>query len=107
MASSAVSSGGAGGARAFPEFGGSEKGKSLISAYWSLAITTNTPGFKKLNTALILDQIEIICIKLDQIGKKWIKLDQIGNDWIKLDQIGSNWTKLEIIESNLIKLDQT
>ena len=50
MASSAVFSGGAGGARAFPEFGGSEKGKSLISAYWSLAIITNTPGFKKLNT---------------------------------------------------------
>jgi hypothetical protein len=50
---SAVFSGGAGGARAPPEFGGSEKGRSLISAYPSLAITTNTPGFKKLNTALI------------------------------------------------------
>ena len=48
----AVFSGGAGGARAPPEFGGSEKGRSLISAYRSLAITTNTPGFKKLNTAL-------------------------------------------------------
>ena len=32
--------------------GGSEKGLSLISAYRSLAITTNTPGFKKLYTAL-------------------------------------------------------
>ena len=51
---SAVFSGGAGGARAPPEFGGSQKGRSLISAYQSLAITTNTPGFEKLNTALIL-----------------------------------------------------
>ena len=50
---SAVFSGGAGGARAPPEFGGSQKGRSLISAYQSLAITTNTPGFEKLNTALI------------------------------------------------------
>ena len=49
---SAVFSGGAGGARAPPEFGGSQKGQSLISAYQSLAITTNTPGFEKLNTAL-------------------------------------------------------
>ena len=51
---SAVFSGGAGGARAPLEFGGSEKGGSLISAYRSLAITMNTPGFKKLYTALIL-----------------------------------------------------
>ena len=51
---SAVFSGGAGGARAPPEFGGSQKGQSLISAYQSLAITTNTPGFEKLNTALLL-----------------------------------------------------
>ena len=49
---SAVFSGGAWGARAPPEFGGSQKGRSLISAYQSLAITTNTPGFEKLNTAL-------------------------------------------------------
>ena len=49
---SAVFSGGAGGARAPPEFGGSRKGQSLISAYQSLAITMNTPGFEKLNTAL-------------------------------------------------------
>ena len=33
--SSAVDSGGAGGARAPPEFGGSEKGQSLISAEFS------------------------------------------------------------------------
>ena len=53
---SAVFSGGAGGARAPPEFGGSQKGRSLISAYQSLAITTNTPGFEKLNTALPLEK---------------------------------------------------
>ena len=47
-----IDSGGAGGARAPPEFGGSEKGRGLIFAYRSLAITTNTPGFKKLSTAL-------------------------------------------------------
>ena len=46
---SIVDSGGDGGARAPKEFGGSEKGKSLISAYRSLAITTNTPEFKKLS----------------------------------------------------------
>ena len=34
-----VFSGGAGGARAPPELGGSEKGQSLISVYQSLAIT--------------------------------------------------------------------
>ena len=42
--------GGAGGARAPPEFWGSQKGQSQISAYQSLAITTNTPGIEKLNT---------------------------------------------------------
>ena len=63
--SSAVFSGGAGGARAPPEFGGSEKGRSLISAYRSLAITMNTPGFKKLNTALQRhDQIHTECLLL-------------------------------------------
>ena len=46
---------GAGGARAPPEFGGSEKGRSLISAYRSLAVTASTSGFEKLFTAL-LDQ---------------------------------------------------
>ena len=30
-----------------------EKGQSLISDYQSLAITTNTPRFEKLNTALV------------------------------------------------------
>ena len=47
--SSAVDSGGA---RAPPEFGGSEKGQSLISAYRSLAITAKTSGIEKLPTAL-------------------------------------------------------
>ena len=51
---SGVDSGGAGVARAPPEFGGSEKGRSLISAYWSLAITASTFGFKKLFTAFSL-----------------------------------------------------
>ena len=55
--SSAVDSGGAGGAGAPMEFGGSEKGRSLNSAYQSLAVTTNTPGFKKLSTALKLVDI--------------------------------------------------
>ena len=41
---SAVDSGGAGGARAPPEFGGSEKGRSLISAHQSLAITVIQPA---------------------------------------------------------------
>ena len=53
---SAVDSWGAGGARAPPEFGGSEKGQSLISAYRSLAITSNTPGFRKVSTALTRTQ---------------------------------------------------
>ena len=53
LTNSAVFSGGAGGAKAPSKFGGSEKGQSLISAYRSFAITTNTPGFKKLNTALL------------------------------------------------------
>ena len=56
---SAVFSGGAGGARAPPEFGGSGKGRSLISAFWSLAISTNTHRFKKLNMALLSDNYPI------------------------------------------------
>ena len=49
---SAVFSGVAGGARAPREFGGSQNGQSLISTNQSLAITTNTPGFENLLTAL-------------------------------------------------------
>ena len=52
MILSAVFSGGARGARAHLEFRGSQKWQSLISAYQSLAITTNTPSFGKLKTAL-------------------------------------------------------
>ena len=47
---SAVVSGGL----APPEFGGSVKGRSLISAYRSLAITASTSGFEKLSMALPL-----------------------------------------------------
>ena len=53
---SAIFSGGVGGARATPEFGGSEKGQSLISAFRSLAITSSTPGFEKLSNALAITQ---------------------------------------------------
>ena len=53
MLHSAVGSGGAGGARAPPDFGGSEKERSLISAYRSLAVTASTSGFEKLYTALM------------------------------------------------------
>ena len=51
---SAVDSGGAGDVRTPTEFGGSEKGQSLISAYRSLAITASTSGFEKLSMALSL-----------------------------------------------------
>ena len=50
---SGVDSGGAGGARAPPEFGRSEKGQSLISAYRSLAITASSSGFENLSTELL------------------------------------------------------
>ena len=53
---SGVDSGGAGGARAPLEFGDSEKGQSLITAYQSLAITASTSGFEKLSTALLLEK---------------------------------------------------
>ena len=52
ISDSGVDSGGAGGARGLSEFVGSEEGRSLISAYPSLAITASTSGFKKLSTAL-------------------------------------------------------
>ena len=59
---SGVDIGGAWGARAPPEFGGSEKGQSLISAYRSLAITASTSGFEKLSTALTyLPKSDVIC----------------------------------------------
>ena len=46
--------------RAPLEFWGSEKWRSLIYAYRSLAITTNTPGFKELSTALIRVRIHVL-----------------------------------------------
>ena len=49
---SVIFSGGACGARAPPEFGGSQKGRSRISALKRFAITMNTLRFEKLNTAL-------------------------------------------------------
>ena len=52
---SGVDSEDARGARAPPEYWGSEKGQSLISAYQRLAIIASTSGFEKLSTALSLD----------------------------------------------------
>ena len=49
---SGVDSGSAGGARATPEFRGSEKEQSLIFAFPSLAITASTSVFEKPSTAL-------------------------------------------------------
>ena len=62
---SAVFSGGAGGARAPPEFWGSERGRSLISAHQSLSITASTSGFEKLSTALYrsdIHRISSVCL---------------------------------------------
>ena len=53
---SGLDRGDAGVAKAPPEFGGSLKGQSLISAYRSLAITASTSGFEKLSTALNLEK---------------------------------------------------
>ena len=84
---SAVDSGGAGDARAPLEFGGSEKGRSLISAYHNLAITTNTPGFKKkLSTALSADRLrdkttKPIPPKLSL--QRWVgKIQAMGNNGV-------------------------
>ena len=48
-----IDSRGSGGARAPPDFGGSLKGQSLISARRSLAITASASGFEKLSMALL------------------------------------------------------
>ena len=61
--SSTVFSGDAGVARAPPEFGGSEKRQSLISAYRSLAITKNTPRLKKLYTVLPSEKFKLLAGK--------------------------------------------
>ena len=58
--SSAVYSGCARGARVPQEFGGSEKGRSLISAYRSLAITMNTPRFKNYLRRCIVTNLRMI-----------------------------------------------
>ena len=48
--------------------GGSEKGQSLISAYWSIAITTNTPG----STALSKGQLtELLNYYIYQSQRDW------------------------------------
>ena len=59
---SGLDRGDAGVAKAPPEFGGSLKGRSLISAYRSLAITASTSGFGKLSTALLRD-IYLLMVK--------------------------------------------
>ena len=98
---SAVFSGGAGGARAPPEFRGSQKRQSLISAYQSLAITTKIPGFEKLNTALN-DQIclpWIIMVAMNRITntKRTIKIVILPLDIAIIDLIIKNtMTKKEI-----------
>ena len=66
--SSGVDSGGAGGARAPPEFGFSEKGRSLISA-----ITASTSGFEKLSTALRGEEIGSQFLKSPNLPKGWKK----------------------------------
>ena len=60
MTLTGVDSGGAGGARAPPEFWDSERGRSLISAHQSLSITASTSGFEKLSTALYRSDIHRI-----------------------------------------------
>ena len=60
---SGVDSGGAGGAITPPEFGGSEKGQSLISAYRSSAITASTSGFENLSTALLMGPLKLVISK--------------------------------------------
>ena len=56
---SGVDSRGAGGARAQPEFGCSEKMRSLIFANWSFAIRASTSGFKKLSMALTYELLNL------------------------------------------------
>ena len=60
--SSGVDSRGVGDARAPPEFGGSLKGQSLISACQSLAITASTSGFEKISTVLNSERSEQLLV---------------------------------------------
>ena len=71
---STVDSGGAGGARAPPEFGGSEKGQRMLSAYRSLANTTNTPGSLSATRSSA-------CPARTQRAQKWNNLDSIAAIW--------------------------
>ena len=63
---SGVDSEDARGARAPPEYWGSEKGQSLISAYQRLAIIASTSGFEKLSMVLkakvLLSNLYTACI---------------------------------------------
>ena len=74
-----------------------EKGRSLISAYWSLAITTNTPGFKMLSTALSTSHHR--CLKLpnkhEQNYKKNDTLNTLSILIFKL--LGVLWMEEETI----------
>ena len=55
------------------EFGGSQKGQSLISAYQSLAITTDTLGFEKLNTALVSQLFLVLISSLIKLNREKCK----------------------------------
>ena len=110
---SAVDSGGAGGARANPEFGGSEKGQSLLSAYRSLGLGV-TPGFKKQSTVLnsVLPDLpqEVWCIIFAYLPTKsrknatstckfWFEIirgdsrfsGNISISWIELQNSSFDW----------------
>ena len=52
--------------KAEQDFGGSEKGQTLISAYRSLAITASTSGFEKLSTALLYFTQYRVCQTVDK-----------------------------------------
>ena len=69
MGSSGIDSGSTGGAST-PEFWGSEKGQSLISVYWSLAITASTSGFEMLSTAALYIVTHIFTNPENKTGPK-------------------------------------
>jgi len=101
------------GARANPEFGGSEKGQNLLSAYRSLALGV-TPGFKKQSMALnaVLPDLpqEVWCIifaylptksrkNVASICKFWFEIirgdsrfsGNITIPWIELQNFRFDW----------------
>ena len=65
--SSAVFSGGAGGARATLEFRGSQKGRSLISAYQSFNYYYEHPRIWKAKYGSDFKQIQLMC----QVAKNY------------------------------------